>query len=151
MGDLVGHAHQRIGIAGFTAGMDGAVHFGHELVEMSAALGGNGRGGEEQVHRHGLATPHAAPDVEALRGSGRRLAEQTANQAGCFDRTVQRRFQHRQPGHKRRLRGIRLQFARRQQFGIAASNISQPASLPGASHGPQPSAVPGAGSCAWCR
>ena len=42
--------------------------FLHEAVEMDSPFGiGRGRC-IEQVHRHRLAAPHAAPDIEALKG-----------------------------------------------------------------------------------
>jgi len=48
------------------------VHLDEELVEVHAALAAARRLGEEAVHQHRLARPHAAPQVQAARRGGLR-------------------------------------------------------------------------------
>ena len=58
------------GLLGLAEGMDAAVDFLHEGVEMNVFLGFDRAMLEEQVHQHCFAAPDAAPHVDAL---GRRL------------------------------------------------------------------------------
>ena len=62
--------HQRIVGAALARRLQAVLHLQQEGVEMHAALLGDRRAGEEQVHQHGLAAPDRPEHVQAL---GRRL------------------------------------------------------------------------------
>jgi hypothetical protein len=63
------------------------VHLVHETIEVSAALGGLGQAGEEQIHQPGLAAADAAPQVHAL---GRAVAIGQAAQQAFAERRGRR-------------------------------------------------------------
>jgi hypothetical protein len=58
--------------------MDALVYFGHEFMEMDAALTHDLRRGEEQIHQHGLAATDVSKDVKALDRLGLARCEEPA-------------------------------------------------------------------------
>jgi hypothetical protein len=88
----------------------------HEFVEVHAALLRDRSVGKEQVHEHGLAAAHRAPDVEAMRALRRLRREPEPREKALL---LRRRGRHRgklivdrlQPGDDLFLHGIGVDFA----------------------------------------
>jgi hypothetical protein len=96
-------------------GVDAAVHIGHESVEMGPALSAHAEAFKEQIHQHGLAAPHRAPDVKPLDrlARGGAASEQPAERAALAREAlfIELRGQFVEPREQARLGRITLDRA----------------------------------------
>jgi hypothetical protein len=71
-----------LGRVALAPGVDVGVNLGHEGVEVDAALAGDRRRLEEQVHQHGLAAPDRSPQIDAALALGLAAKQREARLAG---------------------------------------------------------------------
>ena len=94
-GDALRDRWDRIAPALLADAADALVHVEHEGMEVDAALRFGGDVVEGEVHQHGLAAPHPAPQVDAAHGlriAPQQLAQQPAASGGELARQAVKCF-----------------------------------------------------------